>query len=77
MTEDVLSQASAWGFDCNSEDDGNWQILPQQKNEKWKLQLMGDIWLLSVGNVPQISLHPHEVIAFLELRRYSSKCSTS
>ena len=77
MTEDVLSQASAWGFDCNSEDDENWQILPQQKNERWKLQLIEDRWLLSVSNVPQISLHPHEAIAFLELRHYSLKRSTS
>lgn len=77
MTENVLSQASAWGFVCHSEHDGTWQILPQQKNERWKLQLEGDRWLLIVGNVPQISFHPHEAIAFLELRRSSLKRSKS
>ncbi len=71
MSEDVLSQASAWGFICNLKDDKNCQILPPQKNKRWKLQLEGDRWLLIVGNVPQISFQPHEAIAFLELRRSS------
>lgn len=71
MTENVLSQASAWGFICHSEDYRTWQILPQQKNERWKLQLEGDRWLLIVGNVPQINFYPYEAIAFLELRRSS------
>lgn len=46
--------------------------------KKWKLQLEGDRWLLSVGNVPQISFPSHdEAIAFLELRRPSAKRSNS
>lgn len=77
MTENILSQANAWGFICHSEPNGSWQILPQQKNERWKLQLEGDRWLLIVGNVPQISFHPHEAIVFLKLRRSSSKHSKS
>lgn len=77
MIENILSQANAWGFICHSESNGSWQILPQQKNERWKLQLEGDRWLLIVGNVPQISFYPHEAIAFLELRRSSSKRSKS
>lgn len=75
MTESVLSQASAWGFVCNCEPAGTWQILPQQKNERWKLQLEGDRWLLIVGDVPQIRFPSHEAIAFLELRRPSLKRS--
>ena len=75
MTESVLSQASAWGFVCNCEPTGTWQIFPQQKNERWKLQLGGDRWLLIVGDVPQISFLSHEAIAFLELRRPSLKRS--
>ena len=77
MAENVLSQARNWGFVCNYELAGTWQILPQQKNERWKLQLEGDRWLLSVGNVPQISFPSHEAIAFLELRRPSAKRSNS
>ena len=64
----VLSRASAWGFACKSEDDGNCQILPQQQNQRWKLQSKEDRWLLLVGDVPQISLHPDEAIAFLQRR---------
>lgn len=77
MTENILSQASAWGFICHSEPNETWQILPPQKNERWKLQLEGDRWLLIVGNVPQISFHSHEAIAFLELRRSSIERSKS
>ncbi len=73
MTEDVLSQALAWGFVCYSEHDGTWQILPQEKNERWKLQLEGNRWLLIVDNVPQINFYPDEAINFLELRRSSLK----
>ena len=75
MAENVLSQARNWGFVCNYELAGTWQILPQQKNERWKLQLGGDRWLLIVGDVPQISFLSHEAIAFLELRRPSLKRS--
>lgn len=77
MTENVLGQARAWEFVCHCEHDGTWQILPQQKNERWKLQLEGNRWLLIVGNVPQINFYPHEAINFLELRRSSSKPSKS
>lgn len=71
MNQNILSQAKAWGFICHCEPNGTWQILPQQKNERWKLQLEGDRWLLIVGNVPQISFHPDEAITFLKLRRSS------
>jgi len=75
MAENVLSQAKSWGFICHSEHHGTWQILPRQKNERWKLQLEEDRWLLIVGDVPQISFHAHEAIAFLELRRSSLQSS--
>jgi type II secretory pathway component PulJ len=58
MAENILSQAKAWEFVCHLEHNGPWQILPRQKNERWKLQLEEDRWLLIVGDVPQISFHP-------------------
>jgi len=77
VTENIINQASAWGFICHSEPNGTWQILPQQKDERWKLHLEGDRWLLIVGNVPQISFHLHEAIAFLQFRRSSLERSKS
>ncbi len=77
MTENVVSQARDWGFICNCEPAGPWQIISQQKSQRWKLQSEGDRWLLIVGNIPQISFLPHEAIVFLELRRPCAKCSNS
>lgn len=73
MTESLLSQARNWGFVCNCDEKGNWQILPKQPHERWKLQLVRDKWLLVVGDVPQISCWPEEAIAFLERRLSSYK----
>lgn len=67
----MLRQASAWGFVCNEDSQGNQQILPQNPVERWKLQQAEDKWLLLVGNVPQVNLHLTEAIAFLERRRDS------
>lgn len=69
MIERVLSQAKVWGFVCECDFQGNWQILPQQKASRWKLQQVGDKWLLVIGDVPQVSCWSEEAIAFLERRR--------
>lgn len=69
MRETVLSQAKAWGFVCEEVTQNTWQIVPQRQTERWKLKSVGDRWLLIVGEIPQINLHPHEAIAFLERRR--------
>jgi hypothetical protein len=68
MIETVLDRAKSWGFVCKEGIEGSWQILPQQPTERWKMHLSGDRWLLIIGDVPQIKLHPHEAIAFLERR---------
>ena len=69
MKEKVLKQAKAWGFICQKDIQEIWQILPQQPTERWKMKLVGDRWLLLIGNVPQINFYPHEAIAFLDRRR--------
>lgn len=73
MTEMILSQAEKWGFICDDAIPGKWQIFPQQKTEKWKLQVVGDRWLLVVGEVPQMNLRPEETLAFLQRRRSNLK----
>jgi hypothetical protein len=69
MIETVLKQALVWGFVCEEDSQGNWQILPQKPTERWQVKRIRDRWLLLVGNVPQVNLHPDEVISFLERRR--------
>ena len=70
MTNCVISQASSLGFACECDQTGNWQILPSQGTERWELHQAGERWLLLVGGVPQVNLHPPEAIAFLE-RQFS------
>ncbi len=76
MNETILSQANTWGFVCDSDDRGKCKILPSKKTERWKLQLVGERWLLIVGDVPQMLCHPTEAIAFLERRRPNAKTFT-
>lgn len=72
MTEDILSQASSWGFICECNQMGIWRILPFQTTQRWELQQVEDNrWLLMVGGVSQVNLQPSEAIAFLERRRMS------
>ena len=68
MIQSLLNQADpeCYRIECLSQ--GNCQILPKQSTGRWKLQQAGDRWLLIVGGVPQINLHPPEVIAFLKRR---------
>lgn len=72
----VLSQANTWGFVCHYDVQGKCQILPQKSTERWILHLVGERWLLIVGDVPQMICHPSEAIAFLERRRQTAKIFT-
>ena len=76
VNDNTLSQALSWGFICNLDEQGKWQILPQQAVEGWKLLLVEDRWLLIVNDVPQMLCHSFEAIEFLERRRPKRKSST-
>jgi hypothetical protein len=52
--------------------EGNWKILPHQKTARWELQQVEDRWLLLVGGVAQVNLHPAEALVFLKRRWLSS-----
>jgi hypothetical protein len=68
LSQDILNQASSWGFVCKSEPLGNWKILPSQKTARWELQQVEDRWLLVVGGVAQVNLHQAEAQVFLKRR---------
>ncbi len=68
MLDPVISQAREWGFICQRQESNSWLILPQQSNQKWRLQQIAERWILIVGDVPQLRLYAEEAIAFLEAR---------
>lgn len=72
LLDPVVSKAQTWGFICQRQSANGWLILPQQANQKWKLQQKEARWILSIDNVPQLRLHTEEAIAFLETRRLES-----
>jgi len=72
--DNLLSLAETWGFFVESDRNGNLLVLPQQPTERWKLQQTEGRWLLIIGNVPQVKLHPNEAIAFLKRRLPTQKC---
>lgn len=65
----VISQAKTWGFTCQYQESNSWLILPQNPNQRWKLQQVEEQWILSVGDISQLRLHTEEAIAFLESMR--------
>ena len=65
LLDPVVSKAQTWGFICQRQESNSWLILPQQANQKWKLQQKEDRWILSIDNVPQLRLHTEDAIAFL------------
>lgn len=73
MIENILSQALSWGFTCNTDAEGQWQVLPKNKKEKWQLKLTQDRWLLVVNGVPQITFCSQEAQIFLKRRHLTSK----
>ncbi|MGL5796345.1 MAG: hypothetical protein ACRC06_18460 [Waterburya sp.] len=68
LLDPVISQAKIWEFICQCQESNSWLILPQQLNQRWKLQQDEERWILLVGNVPQLRLHTSEAIAFLQAR---------
>jgi hypothetical protein len=62
----VLNQAMICGFTFKQDSNGNWHIDPKTDNERWKLKLVDNRWLLFSGDIPQINFSIDEAIAFLE-----------
>lgn len=69
LLDSVVSKAKTWGFICQCQESNQWLILPQQANQRWKLQQDEDRWILLMGDVPQLRLYTEEAIAFLETRQ--------
>lgn len=57
---------SALGCFCEKRKEGNWRIYVREHQDYWYFQQESDRWLLVIHGVPQILLHPAEVIAFIK-----------
>ncbi|MGB3560573.1 MAG: hypothetical protein WBA24_18700 [Geitlerinemataceae cyanobacterium] len=64
-TEKILAQAKIHRCHCRQNEEGSWQILPPISSARWQLQQADDLWILLLGDVPQVKLHPGEVHALL------------
>lgn len=64
-TEKILAQAKMARCHCRQNEEGSWQILPPISSARWQLQQADDLWILLLGDVPQVQLHPGEVHALL------------
>ncbi len=76
--EELLSQARAWGFCCELDEQGESVIRPQEGN--WRILSRPSVsnlgngesrWLLVVDGSSQISFYPEDVLKFLKQRRRS------
>jgi hypothetical protein len=66
----VISQARKFGFTCQLNDEGLWEISASSPQQRWKISQFEERWLLSISNIPQMYLTSSEVELFLK-RRYS------
>ncbi len=58
--------ASALGFSCEKDEQGNWRIHKWGYQAQWYLQQDSERWLLVISGVPQILFQRVEVIAFIK-----------
>ena len=73
MTDFIINEAEKFGFFCNHDLLGYWQIISNPIKPKWKLHQQEEGWLLFISNEPHLILLPEEVIAFLKWRWLTQK----
>ncbi|MDY7005767.1 MAG: hypothetical protein SWX82_18030 [Cyanobacteriota bacterium] len=68
MTDVIINHAQKFGFFCNHDFLGSWQIVSHPRTPIWKLHQQKEDWLLLISDEPHLILLPEEVIAFLRWR---------
>jgi len=63
--EQVIQQASVWGFNCQVLSANECRIYPHSRSDDWHLQRQGDTWLLSVAGIPQMEMSAEMTLRFL------------
>ena len=77
MLETLINRAKSWGYLCNVDVAGSWQIVPKEPIANWRLKSFKDRWILIVGDSPQISFRAEEALAFINYRFSLSKNNVS
>lgn len=77
MTDLIINHAEKFGFFCNHDLLGHWQIISNPKRPQWKLHQQEEDWLLLIADEPHLILLPEEVIAFLRWRWLTQKQQAS
>ncbi|NEQ74330.1 MAG: hypothetical protein F6K23_15560 [Okeania sp. SIO2C9] len=73
MTDLIINHAQKFGFFCNHDLFGSWQIVSHPRTPIWKLLQQKEDWLLFISDEPHLILLPEEVIAFLRWRWSTKK----
>ncbi|NEP88679.1 MAG: hypothetical protein F6K18_18575 [Okeania sp. SIO2C2] len=73
MTDVIINHAQKFGFFCNYDLLGFWQIVSHPRTPVWKLRQQKEDWLLLISDEPHLILLPEEVIAFLRWRWSTKK----
>lgn len=61
----VIEKAKELGFFCQINKENNYEIFSKIPTETWKLTKLESRWILSINNIPQLSLDRDAAIAFL------------
>ena len=61
----VIEKAKELGFFCQTNEESKYEILSNISTKNWKLTESESQWILSINNVPQLSLDRDGAIAFL------------
>jgi hypothetical protein len=63
--EQVIQQATVWGFNCQVLSANECRIYPHSRSDDWHLQGEGNSWLLSVAGIPQMEMSSEMTLRFL------------
>lgn len=63
--EQVIQQATVWGFNCQVLSPNQCRIYPHSRSDDWHLQGEGNSWLLSVAGIPQMEMSAEMTLRFL------------
>jgi imidazole glycerol phosphate synthase subunit HisF len=63
--EQVIQQATVWGFNCQVLSVDECRIYPHSRSDDWHLQGQGDSWLLAVSGIPQMEMSSEMTLRFL------------
>lgn len=77
IPENLLNQAARWGFRYEVDKRGMTSIYSNNPDDRWKLELVSDRWILKINEIPQINFLSTEALQFLERQWLQNKTNSS